>query len=101
MKKSKLPKILNCRICNSKSQLLEDWDFRGLWQIECSKQHKCPNKMVGFNHTQNRAIHKWNNKQLLIDKVQTNQNVEIRLKNSKPTKFMQRIFNMCQEKEVK
>tara|TARA_R110002020_G_scaffold41921_12_gene123243 strand:- start:1989 stop:2285 length:297 start_codon:yes stop_codon:yes gene_type:complete len=84
--------IERCAICGSLGDLEEDWGFRNTYQGTCSKF--CGNKMVGYNMSPNRAVHKWNNQQILIRRIQNNEEIEIRLKNRQPTTYMKRLFKM-------
>jgi ssDNA-binding Zn-finger/Zn-ribbon topoisomerase 1 len=57
------PEIMNCAKCGAKAVLI-DWDFNGVWQVQCDNNHST----IGEYITRNRAVHKWNNKQQSIIK---------------------------------
>lgn len=59
----KIPIIMRCTLCGSTATLL-DWDFRDIWAVYCDKHPE--HSMKTENITRNRAVHKWNNKQMKL-----------------------------------
>jgi hypothetical protein len=93
----KNPAILPCAICNAKARLELDWEQETTYQIY-SPCH-CNNTMIGYNIETNRAICKWNNKQILITKLLNNEKVEVRVRNNQLTPFMKRMFKLLKPTE--
>ena len=65
------PEIMPCAKCGSPAQVYGSnvLDYRGQWRVMCDKNHSMP----GENLTQNRAVHKWNNRQ---KEILASQNVQ-------------------------
>lgn len=56
------PQIKNCAKCGSTARLI-DWDFRSAWRVMCEHGHVCTGEFL----TKNRAVWRWNNKQVAIE----------------------------------
>ena len=57
------PPIADC-YCSAKAKLI-DWNFCGQRRVMCDNNHTLTGEFI----TQNRAVHKWNNKIKAIDKT--------------------------------
>jgi hypothetical protein len=89
-----IPDVMKCAVCGRNARCV-DWDFNFEYRVMCDGV--CGNYMVGTNIHANRAICKWNNQQIIINKLINGEEVERRMRDGKPTPYITRMINLAEK----